>query len=158
MQNKQLSKDFHLIEFVRSQTAYRKGIDNTPDQAIIDDIQILVDNVLQPLRDKLGKPVIINSGYRCPALNKAIGGATHSQHMQGQAADIHVAGMTTKELADYVAENFDYDQLILEFYNPAEPTSGWTHVSFHKDNNRHEKLTALYVDGKTSYRYGFVSS
>ena len=81
-------KYFTIEELTRSTTARQRGIDNTPSQQVIDNLTALVNNVLDPLRQAWGKPIHVNSGYRCPALNKAVGGVPHSQHMLGEAADI----------------------------------------------------------------------
>lgn len=150
-----LSENFSLSEFLKSQTASRRGIDNTPTDEHLADMKILVDNVLQPLREELGKPLIITSGYRSPALNKAIGGSTTSQHSKGQAADIECIGMSNRQLAMYIRDNFEFDQLILEFYNPDEgENSGWVHVSFVYGENRKEVMTALSRNGSVDYQYG----
>lgn len=93
-----LSKNFSLAELTKSATATRKGIDNTPDAKITERLRRLATEVLQPLRDAFGEPIVVSSGYRCPALNKAVGGSATSQHMQGTAADIHV-------LSDRPADN-----------------------------------------------------
>lgn len=110
-----LSKHFSLNEFTYSPTAVYKKIDNTPSEEIIENLKLLCENVLEPIRVKLGKPTKVSSGYRCYLLNKAIGGSTTSQHMEGKAADIHVEGMTTEELFQYIIANFSFDQCIQEF-------------------------------------------
>lgn len=145
-----LSKNFSLVEFTKSSTAIRLGIDNTPPQEVIDNIQLLVDLILQPLANDLQKPIKVNSGYRSPALNRAVGGSETSQHMQGLAADIEVEGMSNYDLASHIRDNFKFDQLILEFYTPGDLSSGWVHVSISKTRNRNEVLTI----GKTIRRQG----
>jgi zinc D-Ala-D-Ala carboxypeptidase len=152
----QLSKNFTLSEFLISQTASRLGIDNTPSQQVIDNLTALCQNILQPLRDKFG-PVVISSGYRSPQLNKAIGGAANSQHMLGQAADIHMPSMANDELARLIAKNFVFDQVILEFYTLGKPDSGWVHVSYNAAGNKREQLTATKQNGATVYLKGIVS-
>lgn len=111
----ELTKHFTLKELTYSPTAIRKKIDNTPDNEQIGNLKALCENVLEPLRIKLDQPVRITSGYRGPKLNKVIGGAKTSQHMEGKAADIHVIGMTTEELFQYICANFKFDQCIQEF-------------------------------------------
>ena len=124
-----LSKNFSLEELTRSATATKLGIDNTPDDEHLKNLQVVVDEIAQPLRDYFGKPVRINSGYRSPALNEAIGGSKKSQHSKGEALDLEIDGVSNMEVAGWITENCDYDQVILEFYNPAEgPNSGWVHA------------------------------
>ena len=149
-----LSDNFSLHEFTRSQTATRHGIDNTPSKEIIGNLQSLCLGVLQPVRQYFQKPMIISSGYRCVELNIKIGGSVTSQHVQGQAADIEVLEVSNLELSDWINKNLSFDQLILEFHNPDEdPHSGWVHVSFNSDNNRHEYKEAYKnEEGKTRYR------
>ena len=138
-----LSENFSLQELLKSQTALRKGIDNKPtDPSVVTNLQVLCEKVLQPVRDHFGKPVVINSGYRSPKLNKAIGGSNKSQHTKGEAADIEIPGLSNKELAEYIEDNLPFDQLILEFYNGVDPNSGWVHVSYVGDaDNRKQTLT-----------------
>jgi len=138
-----LTENFSLQEMIKSQTAERKGINNKPDDpAVITNLQTLCEKVLQPVRDHYGRPVVINSGYRGPKLNKAIGSSSKSQHTKGQAADIEIPGVSNKELAEYIRDNLEFDQLILEFYNGVDPSSGWVHVSYvDDDNNRKQTLT-----------------
>lgn len=150
-----LSEHFRLSEFLKSQTASRKGISNNPTDEHLKNIKVLVDNVLQPLREDLGMPLVITSGYRSEELNEEIGGSETSQHSKGQAADIECFGMSNRKLAEYIRDNFEFDQLILEFYDPDEgENSGWVHVSFHEDNNKKEVMTALSKNGSVSYQYG----
>ncbi len=138
-----LSENFSLQELLKSQTALRKGIDNKPtDPSVITNLQVLCEKVLQPIRDHFARPVVINSGYRCPKLNKAIGSSSKSQHTKGEAADIEIPGLSNKELAEYIEDNLPFDQLILEFYNGVDPNSGWVHVSYVGDSdNRKQTLT-----------------
>ena len=135
-----LSKNFSLAELTKSQTALRKGIDNAPTQDEIEKLQLLVDNVLQPVREHFGRPVTINSGFRCLELNRAIGSKDNSQHRKGEAADIEIAGIANKELAEWIRDNLEFDQLILEFYSDKDPAAGWVHVSYVK-TNRNATLT-----------------
>lgn len=149
-----LSKNFSLAEFTKSQTAVRRGIDNTPSLATIDNLQLLVDNILQPLRDHYGKSVDVSSGYRSPQLNVAIGGSPTSDHCLGMAADIEIAGVDNKELAKHIKDNYKFTQLILEFYTDGVADSGWVHVSYDKNNLKCQVLRADRVDGKTKYSQG----
>ena len=149
-----LSANFSLNELTKSDTAIRHDIDNTPSMQVIDNLQDLVDNVLQPLREKFG-PVVVTSGYRSPAVNTKIGGSTTSDHCLGYAADFEVLGMDNRELALYIRDNnFKFKQLILEFYRDGVPDSGWLHCSFQKDANKGQVLTAKKVNGRTQYTNG----
>jgi hypothetical protein len=145
-----LSTNFSVAEL--SKTNVRQ-FDNTPSMQVIDNLQQLVDNVLQPLRDKFG-PVTVTSGYRSPEVNKAIGGSGTSDHCKGFAADIEIGGKDNKELAQYIRDNMTFTQLILEFYTPGVPDSGWVHVSYDKGNLKKQCLTASKVGGKTVYSNG----
>jgi zinc D-Ala-D-Ala carboxypeptidase len=150
-----LSENFTLDEFTRSQTASRQGIANVPPADTIPAIRHLVERVLQPARDHFGKSMNINSGYRSPQLNKAIGGATTSQHMWSSlwaAADVEVFGLDNLTLANWIKEHCPFDQLIAECYSPSEgPNSGWVHVSLRTDNkDRKEVLTYQTGKGYTS--------
>ena len=138
----QLTNNFTLAELCKSQTALRKGIDNLPkDPDTVAKMQTLAEEILQPVRDKFG-PTVINSGYRCKKLNTAIGGSKKSQHCFGEAADIEVPTLSNRDLAEWIKNNLDFDQLILEFYNGKDPSSGWVHVSYkNKDDNRKQVLT-----------------
>ena len=119
----------------RSNTATAKGIDNTPDQTITDNLTKLIEAVLDPLREWYGKPITVNSGYRCEALNKAIGGAKSSQHMLGEAADITVGSKEENEkLFNYIKDNLEFDQLI------NESDFSWVHVSYREGRLRKQVL------------------
>lgn len=145
-----LSKNFSLDELTASNTAIKKNIDNSASPTIVDALQELVTNVLQPVREKFG-PVTITSGYRCDELNKAIGGSTTSDHSYGRAADFEVKGVDNRVVAIWISENLSYKQLILEFYNDGETNSGWIHCSYDKDNNKKQKLKALKDGKRTVY-------
>lgn len=149
-----LSYNFTLAELTKSEVAIRRAIDNTPTLAIIDNLQALVDNILQPIRNALG-PVIVTSGYRSPAVNVAVGGSPTSDHCLGMAADIEIVGLDNKVLAQYVRNNFKFTQLILEFYQDGIPSSGWVHVSYDPKDLKCEVLRAVKKDGKTVYTKGF---
>jgi zinc D-Ala-D-Ala carboxypeptidase len=148
-----LSKNFSLAELTKSEAATRLDLDNTPTLQVIENLQALVDNVLQPVRDKFG-PVVVTSGYRSPDVNKAIGGSATSDHCKGQAADFEVLGKDNRELAIWIAENMQFTQLILEFYKPGVPDSGWVHCSYDAGNLKRQVLTAEKVNGKTVYSTG----
>ncbi|NBW57584.1 hypothetical protein EBR43_07345 [bacterium] len=154
----QLSNNFTLTEFTKSQAGARLGIDNTPQGEHLENLKNLVTKIIQPLREQLGKPITINSGYRGPEVNKAVGGAATSQHCLGEAADIECPGMANADLAHYIQQHFDFDQLILEFYKPGIPDSGWVHVSLKRnDPQRKQCLTAVSENGKTVYKPGFLT-
>jgi zinc D-Ala-D-Ala carboxypeptidase len=141
----QLSGHFSLSELTKSQTAERKGIDNKPTLEHIENLTELCTQILEPTRRNFGKPMIITSGYRSEELCVAIGSKTTSQHAKGQAADFEMIGLDNKSLAKYIKNNLVFDQLILEFYTPNDPSSGWVHCSYNKDENRKE---ALFYNGK----------
>ena len=148
-----LSKNFTLSEFTKSQTALRKGLDNSMPEEHLEAAKLLAEHVLQPVRDHFGI-TSINSGYRGEALNKAVGGSAKSQHCKGQAADIEVPGVSTFEVAKWIERHTDFDQVILEFYTPGIPDSGWVHVTYNTEGNRKKSLTASKVGGKTHYSLG----
>ena len=147
----QLSKNFNLVEMTKSQTATRKGIDNTPSAEHQSNLQSLCMHVLQPIRDHFSKVVTISSGYRSPELCTAIGSKITSQHAKGQAADFEIFGVSNKALADYIDTELHYDQLILEYWNESDPNSGWVHCSFSEGQNRKQYLRAYKEDGRTKY-------
>ena len=149
-----LSENFTMAEFIKSDTADRLGIDNTPEGEHLENAKALFENVVQKVRDHFG-PTVINSGYRCPELNEAVRGSKTSQHCHGEAADIEVPGVANGDLAQWIVDNLEFDQVILEFYTPGQPSSGWVHVTYKKDgSNRNKALTASRVDGKTVYSNG----
>jgi hypothetical protein len=131
-----LSEHFSLREMTKSQTAARFNIPNNPDGDALDDLKNFCEDVLEPVRANFGTPFTPSSGYRSPELNRRIGGSNNSQHCLGQAADIEVPGVANYELAVWIRDNLKFDQLILEHYNPASPSSGWVHVSYRHRNNR----------------------
>ena len=150
----ELSKNFTMAEFIKSDTATKLGIDNTPQGEHLEAAKALFENVVQKVRDHFG-PTVLNSGYRSPKLNEAVRGVATSQHCLGEAADIEVPGVANGTLAQWIVDNLDFDQVILEFYTPGEPSSGWVHVSYKADGtNRKKALTAAKVDGKTVYSNG----
>ena len=151
----QLSTNFSLPELTKSQTAERKGIDNTPSPEHKRNLKSLCTRVLQPIRDHFNRVVSVSSGYRSEALCVAIGSKITSQHAKAQAADFEIYGLSNGELANYIKENLDYDQLILEYWTPENPNSGWIHCSFNSEGNRKEYLRAYKNEGKTKYEQIF---
>lgn len=125
-------KYFTIKELCKSSTAIQKGIDNTPNSKIVNNLNQLVDNILDPLREKYGKPIKVNGGYRCPALNDAVKGSKTSQHLQGLAADITAGSpVENKKLFDLIIKlNLPFDQLI------DEQKFKWVHVSFSNRNRK----------------------
>ena len=146
-----LTKNFSLIELTKSQTATRKGIDNTPSTEHQENLKRLCETILQPIRDHFGHVVSVSSGYRSPELCVAIGSSTKSQHARGEAADFEIFGVSNKELADYIDQNLTYDQLILEYWKESDPNSGWVHCSFTLNGNRRQYLRAYKENGATKY-------
>ena len=147
-----LTENFSLNELTKSRTAERKGIDNTPGTEHQENLKSLCEMILQPIRDHFGQVVSVSSGYRSPELCVAIGSSTQSQHAKGQASDFEIFGISNKELADYIDQNLDYDQLILEYWKGEdEPNSGWVHCSFNTQGNRKQYLRAYKENGSTKY-------
>ena len=150
-----LSENFSLLELTKSQTATRKGIDNAPSPEHQENLKLLCAHILQPVRDRFERVVSVSSGYRSEELCLAIGSKITSQHAKGQAADFEIYGLSNGELANYIKENLDYDQLILEYWTPENPNSGWIHCSFNSEGNRKEYLRAYKNEGKTKYEQIF---
>jgi zinc D-Ala-D-Ala carboxypeptidase len=152
-----LTANFSLTEMVKSETALRHGMENTPGEAEIAALRLLCEKVLQPVRDHYGVGVKVNSGFRHPEVNAKVGGSKTSDHCRGQASDIEIPGVANADLAVWIMENLDYTQLILEFYTPGILDSGWVHVSYNPANLKKENLTATKKDGKTVYLPGLVA-
>jgi hypothetical protein len=152
----QLSPNFSLKELTTSEVATRNNLNNTPDDKTIANLKTLVETILQPLREHYGKSVRVSSGYRSPEVNSFVGGSKTSDHCKGQAADIEISGVANGDLAKYIAENFKFTQVILEFYTQGIPDSGWVHVSYDADNLKCETLTATKINNKTVYLKGFA--
>ena len=152
-----LSANFNLKEMTKSDTATRLGLDNTPGEVEIENLRLLCEKVLQPVRDHFGKSVTVNSGYRSPESNAAVNGSKTSDHCKGQACDIEIAGVANADLAQWIMDNLDYTQLILEFYTQGVPDSGWVHVSYDPNNLKKQELTATKIAGKTTYLNGLVA-
>ena len=146
-----LTPNFSLQELTKSDTAIRKGIDNEPNADQIDKLKRLCEKVLQPVRDHFGR-VKVTSGYRSPELCVAIGSSLNSQHAKAEAVDFECVGVDNAEVADWVHKNLETDQLILEFYTPGEPNSGWIHCSYTEGTPRASFLHAFRSEGKTKYK------
>ena len=147
-----ISKHISDREGVYSTTATRRGLDNTPDAEQLDNMKLLADKVFEPLREWVGGPIRINSFFRGPELNKAIGGSTSSQHCKGQAMDVDDGGCkkTNAEMYAWIKDNLDFDQMIWEFGTDDNPN--WVHVSYvSEDANRNRCLKAYKDKGKTKY-------
>ena len=145
-----LSKNFTLEEFEKSKTATRKGIKNKAGSGEIKNLGDLCYEILEPVRAKFDKPVIITSGYRSPQLSEAIGSKSTSQHCTGNAVDMEVLSVSNLQVALWIENHCDFDQLIMEYFDPNDPSGGWIHVSYKDGSNRKQVLT---FDGK-SYTNG----
>lgn len=152
-----LTKNFTLAEMTKSETALRHGIDNTPGEQEMSALRVLAEKVLQPIRDHFQKGVKVNSAYRSPEVNQKVGGSRTSDHCRGQAADIEIPGVANAELAQWIVDNLEFRQVILEFYTQGIPDSGWVHVSYVPEDNKKQVLTATKKDGKTVYLNGLVA-
>ncbi len=153
----QLTRNFSLAELTKSETALRHDMDNTPGAAEIANLTELAGKVLQPVRDHYVKGVKVNSGFRHPEVNAKVGGSKTSDHCKGQAADIEIPGVANAELAEWIKDNLEFTQLILEFYTPGIPDSGWVHVSYDPGNLKKQVMTATKQNGKTVYLPGLVA-
>jgi hypothetical protein len=144
-----LTAHFDLSEFTRSESAKREGLDNTPTSEHLENIKILCEKVLEPIRLRFGS-INISSGYRGKMLNHFIGGSVNSDHCLGRAADIDMddsgTGVTNKEIFDYIKDNLEFDQLINEF------NYSWVHVGYRQGANRKQVLKAVKEKGKTVYQ------
>jgi len=147
-----LTENVSLKELTKSESATRFGISNEPTKEALSNLQKLATHILQPVRDHFGKPLIITSGYRSPELCLKIGSTTTSQHTKGQAADFEIGGIANKDLSNWIHQNLDYDQLILEFWKPEDANSGWVHCSYKGEGqNRKQYLRAFTENGRTKY-------
>lgn len=144
---------FTWRELTRSETAARFHLSNEPDADARACLVALCKNILEPLRAKFG-PIRVTSAYRSPAVNAKVGSSPDSQHTKGQAADIEAPAVSNLELARYIRDHLDFDQVILEFYNDADPHSGWVHVSWSRGRNRRQTRVARSINGKTVYSTG----
>ncbi len=136
-----LSQHFTYAEAIKSETALRRGLDNTPPPAVIAKMKAVCEEILEPVRAHFKRPVVINSFYRAPAVNAAVGSKPGSQHEKGEAVDFEIPGVDNADVAEWIRDNLIADQLILEHYTPGQPSSGWVHVSYKDDGCRRECLT-----------------
>ena len=143
----QLSDHFSLRELTKSDTAIRHGIDNEPGDVEVENLIMVCDRILEPVRDYFQIPFTPNSGFRSLELNRKIGSSDNSQHVKGEAVDFEVPGIPNKEVALWVKDNCEFDQLILEFYKEGIPDSGWVHCSY--TIARDNRQSARVFDGKT---------
>tara|TARA_R100000655_G_scaffold77245_1_gene116303 strand:- start:8772 stop:9227 length:456 start_codon:yes stop_codon:yes gene_type:complete len=148
-----ISKHISYKEGAYSNTAIRRGIDNNPNAKELKNMKLTAEKVFEPLREHVGRPIKINSFFRCPELNKAIGGSSKSQHCNGQAIDIDdtYGNMSNADMYEWIKENLDFDQMIWEFGSNENPA--WVHVSYVSPGlNRNRCLKAYKEDGKTKYK------
>ena len=148
-----ISKHISDKEGVYSRTALRLGINNKPNKQQLRSMELLADEIFEPLRTYANGPIKINSFFRSPELNKAIGGSTKSQHCHGQAIDIDdtFGKMKNSEMYSFIKDNLDFDQMIWEFGDDNNPD--WVHVSYvSPSQNRNRCLKAYKQNGKTNYK------
>ena len=148
----QLTANFTLEELTKSQHALRNNIDNAPGDDAVGCLRQVAQSILHPVREQFGVPFTPSSAFRCSELNQAIGGSQRSKQILGQAVDFEVPGVSNFDLAVWIRDNLEFEQLILECYTLGEPNSGWVHVSFVEGENRNEVLT--YGDG--DYQQGLI--
>ena len=146
-----LSRNFSLSELIKSDTAIRLGIDNNPNADQIEKLKLLCENILQPVRDHFGR-VTVTSCFRSPELCVKINSSINSQHTRAEAADFECLGTSNAEVFDWIKANLPYDQMILEFFTPGEPNSGWIHASWIEGTPRASFLHAYRSEGKTKYK------
>ena len=152
-----LTANFSLEELTKSETALRFDLDNEPNDEQLANLVALCECILQPVRDHFGKGVKVNSGLRTPEVNAKVGGSKTSDHCRGQAADVEIPGVANADLAQWIVDNLEFRQVILEFYTPGIPDSGWVHVSYNPADNKKQVLTATKQNGKTVYLNGLVA-
>jgi hypothetical protein len=150
-----VSKHISLKEAIKSRTAMKHGISNTPNEAELATMKITANNMFEPLREYHGKPIGISSFFRSPKVNSKVGGSSTSQHVRGEAididADIYDNGITNAEIFHFIKDNLDFDQLIWEFGDQNNP--GWVHVSHTSRRKNRNKVTIAYKSGsKTKYK------
>ena len=143
----QLSKHFKLSEFTKSQIAARHGLKNLPGAGEVKNLENVCYEILDPVRAKFEKPVLITSGFRSLEVNRILGSSDGSQHCKGQAVDFEIGGIPNIKVAYWIQANCDFDQLILEYYQPDVDQSGWVHVSYNEKGANRKKV--LTFDGKT---------
>jgi hypothetical protein len=146
-----MTQSFSIKELTYSDTAIRLGIDNTPTDEILINLQNVVQFILEPVSNNFDSQIVITSGYRSPALCQAIGSKPTSQHTFGMAVDFEILGIPNKEVSDWIVNHLDFDQCILEFWKPEQPNSGWVHCSYKTSGNRKMYLKAYKGNGRTIY-------
>jgi hypothetical protein len=149
-----LSKNLTLREAIKSNTATRLGIDNTPEDWEIHNLRAVAENVFQPVRDHFGVPIAVSSGYRSKKLNNAIGGSKYSQHMIGEALDLDAdvyGKVTNAEIFNYIKKNLEWDQMIWEFGDDEEPN--WVHVSYKESGRNRKQIKRARRDEKNRVYY-----
>jgi zinc D-Ala-D-Ala carboxypeptidase len=151
-----LTQNFTLSEMTKSETALRLGLDNEPNEQQLAALKMTAEKLCQPVRDHFG-PTKINSALRTLPVNRAIGSSDNSHHVRGMAVDLEVPGVSNAEVAQWIVDNLDFTQVILEFYTPGIPDSGWVHVSYVPEDLRKQVLTATKQNGKTVYLPGLVA-
>lgn len=152
--NKTISKNISYTEATKSITAIKRGIDNTPDCNALSNMQFVAENIFEAVRGRFCVPIAVTSFYRSPALNRAIGGSSTSQHVKGEAVDLDadVYGViTNKYIFDYIKDNLNFDQLIWEFGDNEEP--GWVHVSLKKTGVNRKQILQAYKEKDWTGRY-----
>lgn len=150
-----ISEHLDLSELIRSESAKRRGIANMPTEAHIANLKLLAEKVFEPIRNNFRCPIHISSGYRSAELNKAVGGATTSQHSSGEAIDVDMDGspngVTNKMVFDFIFKNLEFDQLIWEFGSAENPD--WVHVSYESTGKQRKQVLKAYKEnGKTKYK------
>ncbi len=152
--NQQLSPNLSLKEVIKSNTAIKHGIDNSPNQEHYDNLVAIANKVFQPIREHFGVAIAVTSGYRSPDLNARIGGSSKSQHCHGQALDLDAdvyGKITNKDIFNYIKDNLEYDQLIWEFGDDNNPD--WVHVSYRKDGgNRNKNTRVVRISSVNKYQ------
>jgi len=146
-----MTQSFSIRELTYSDTAIRLGIDNTPTDEILKNLQNVIQFILEPISNNFDSQIMITSGYRSPALCQAIGSKPTSQHTLGMAVDFEILGTPNKEVSDWIVNHLDFDQCILEFWKPEQPNSGWVHCSYKTSANRKMYLKAYSANGRTVY-------
>lgn len=142
MKDIQLTRHFMLSEFTKSSTANSHGIPNVPNLEQVSNLQYLCREILEPLREWMNEPITISSGFRCPKLNKAVGGVSNSQHLSGEAADIHLPSKEIgRRYAEFILENCRFDQMLFETNSQG---ISWLHVSIKQDGNNRQTYKPNY--------------
>lgn len=147
-----LSPHFTLHELTRSQVALRRGLDNRPGPAEVENLRRLAGEILEPLRAEFALPFAPSSGYRSPALNAAVGSRPSSQHILGQAVDFELPGISNLRVAQWIRRALTFDQLILEFHEIDDPSSGWVHCSLVEAAAAGNRGQAFVLDARGARR------